>query len=214
MFNDNICRIVVEGPIGVGKTTLARKLAERLDFRADLEQPENNPFLEKFYRAMDCHALSTQLYFLFQRSEQLEQRNAGLAGQRVVADYMLEKDRLFAELTLTPEEFELYDKVYRKLDPDLSPPDLVVYLQAPMHDLVDRVRHRRADWDYHLESDYLEKVDQAYATFFHNYRAAPLLIVNTGSVNTVENPQDFDMLLDYMGQIETGRHYFNPLGSQ
>ena len=206
--------IVIEGPIGVGKTSLARRLARSFGSELILEQAEENPFLERFYKNPRSAALQTQLFFLFQRTRQLEDiRQHDLFDTVRVADYLIEKDRLFARLTLDDEEFALYDQVYAKLAVDAPAPDLVIYLQAPVDVLLERIERRGIRYEQHMDRDYLEKLQEAYARFFHEYDASPLLIVNAAQADFVSNEQDYAQLLEQIGRIRRGRHFYNPLKS-
>jgi deoxyguanosine kinase len=206
--------IVIEGPIGVGKTSLARRLACSFGSELILEQADENPFLERFYKNPRSAALQTQLYFLFQRTRQLEDiRQHDLFDTVRVADYLIDKDRLFARLTLDDEEFALYDQVYTKLVVDPPVPDLVIYLQAPVDVLVERIERRGIRYEQHMDRTYLEKLQEAYARFFHAYDASPLLIVNAAQADFVANDGDYGQLLEQVCRIRRGRHFYNPLKS-
>ncbi len=207
--------IVIEGPIGVGKTSLARRLCASLEAEPVLEQAAENPFLERFYRNPRDGALPAQLYFLFQRAQQLAALNQqDMFAPRRVADYLLEKDRLFARITLDDAEFGLYEQVYAKLDIQAPKPDLVVYLQAPVDVLLERIAKRGIRYEQQIESPYLQRLNEAYARFFHEYEAAPLLIVNAASIDPINNEADYDELLVAIQRMKRGRLYYNPLRSR
>jgi len=204
--------IVVEGPIGVGKTSLARRLAD--SFACDLvkEQPWDNPFLERFYQDPRNGALPVQLFFLFQRARQLEEeRQRDMFSPVKVADYLMEKDRLFAELILDPQELELYQQIYDRLDIQPPIPDLVIYLQAPVGVLIERISRRGVKFEQMIKRNYLERLMEAYARFFHQYDASPLLIVNTADIDPVGNETDYQQLLEQINAIRSGRHFYNPV---
>ena len=203
--------IVVEGPIGVGKTSLAERLAESFDSDLILEQAHENPFLERFYRNRRVSALPTQLFFLFQRARKIEEiRQSDLFSPVRICDFLLEKDRLFAELNLDSNELNLYDQVYQSLDLDPPTPDLVVYLQAPPNVLLRRVASRGIDYEQFIDARYLERLGEAYARFFYEYVAAPLLIVNAAAIDPVHRDSDYRELLRAINRIKRGRHFFNP----
>jgi deoxyguanosine kinase len=203
--------IVVEGPIGVGKTTLAQRLAATLKAELVLERAEENPFLEQFYRSRQQAALPTQLYFLLQRAQQMERfRHGDMFSGIKVADYLLEKDRLFAELNLNPHELELYNQLAATLDLDPPKPDLVIYLQAPAPVLIKRVASRGVPYEQMIELDYLERLGEAYAKFFYDYEGSPLLIVNAASIDPINRETDYEELLRTIGRVRRGRHFFNP----
>jgi deoxyadenosine/deoxycytidine kinase len=207
--------IVIEGPIGVGKTSLTRRLCASLEAEPVLEQAAENPFLERFYRNPRDGALPAQLYFLFQRAQQLAALNQqDMFAPTRVADYLLEKDRLFARITLDDAEFGLYEQVYAKLDVQPPKPDLVVYLQAPVDVLLERIAKRGIRYEQQIERAYLEKLNEAYARFFHEYEAAPLLIVNAASIDPINNPADYDELLAAIQRMKRGRLYYNPMRSR
>jgi deoxyadenosine/deoxycytidine kinase len=204
--------IVVEGPIGVGKTSLARRLATSFGSELVLEQPQENPFLERFYRNPSSGALPAQLFFLFQRAKQLEDiRQQDLFDVVRVADYLLDKDRLFAGLTLDREELALYEQVHARLAVEAPLPDLVIYLQAPVDVLLERIGRRGIRYEQGMDRGYLERLAEAYARYFHAYDAAPLLIVNAAEVDFVSNDGDYEQLFDQVVRIRRGRQYFNPL---
>ncbi len=206
--------IVVEGPIGVGKTSLARRLARSFGSELILEQADDNPFLERFYKNPRAAALQTQLFFLFQRTRQLEDiRQHDLFDMVRIADYLIDKDRLFARLTLDDEEFALYEQVYTRLAVDAPVPDLVIYLQAPIDVLLERIERRGIRYEQQIERGYLERLQEAYARFFHAYDASPLLIVNAAQADFVSNEQDYAQLLEQVCRIRRGRHFYNPLKS-
>ena len=204
--------IVVEGPIGVGKTSLCRRLADHLGAETLLEQAEDNPFLERFYQNPRHAALPTQLFFLFQRVRQLQdlRQSDMFAAPTRVADFLMEKDRLFAQVTLDDDEFRLYEQVYSSVTLDVPQPDLVIYLQAPVATLMERVNRRGRKVERFIESAYLEKLSDAYTRYFYYYNDAPLLIVNAADIDLVNSKQDFELLLERITQIKNGRHYFNP----
>jgi deoxyadenosine/deoxycytidine kinase len=207
--------VVVEGPIGVGKTSLARRLCSSLSAEAVLEQAAENPFLERFYRNPRAGALPTQLYFLFQRAQQLASlKQQDLFAPVRVADYLLEKDRLFARVTLDDAEYGLYEQVYDKLDIQPPKPDLVIYLQAPVDVLLERIGKRGIDYEQHIERQYLERLNEAYARFFHEFESAPLLIVNAAAIDPINNQADYDELLAAVRRMKRGRLYYNPLRSR
>ncbi|MCC6302125.1 MAG: deoxynucleoside kinase [Gammaproteobacteria bacterium] len=204
--------IVVEGPIGVGKTSLARRLAETFDSELLLEGAAENPFLERFYRNPREAALPTQLYFLFQRARQMQGLRQGDIFQPVrIADFLLQKDRLFASLTLDDEELKLYEQVYNQMTFEAPVPDLVIYLQAPVETLRGRIRARGIAHEQLIEADYLQRIADAYARFFHYYDASPLLIVNAAEIDPVNSGRDYEALVERIRGIGSGRHYFNPL---
>jgi deoxyguanosine kinase len=206
--------VVVEGPIGVGKTSLVHRLAEAFGSDTLLERPEENPFLERFYHAPRQFALPTQLFFLFQRARQIAELKQGdMFRPGCVADFMLEKDNLFAQVTLDDDELRLYEQVYQHLKLDLPVPDLVIYLQAPVNILQERIRRRGINYERQASNDYLENLVDAYTQFFHQYNASPLLVVNASEINFVDNESDLQALVDHIMTIRSGRHFFNPMTS-
>lgn len=204
--------IVVEGPIGVGKTTLTHRLAKEFDFNVLLEQPTENPFLSRFYDNPDQYALQTQLYFLFQRVKQLRSLGqADMFSRGIISDFMLEKDPLFAELTLESDELSLYQEVYQALSPQVPVPDLVVYLQASKETLQRRISRRGIDYEQKIHPDYLLSLADAYSRFFLNYYNAPLLIVNAENLDFLDNEDHFHLLVQQIRKTGQGRQYFNPV---
>ena len=202
--------IVVEGPIGVGKTSLAQRLADLVEVQPLLEKPQDNPFLTNFYQDPARYALPTQLFFLFQRiNEARDMAQMDLFQSRTISDYLFEKDALFARLTLSDDEYKLYQSIYQGLSPQVPAPDLVIYLQAPTYTLVERVRKRGNRYERTIEEDYLARLSDSYGEFFHHYEEAPLLVVNSEHLNFVDNADDFNLLLDRIGKMKGRREYFN-----
>jgi deoxyadenosine/deoxycytidine kinase len=203
--------IAVEGPIGVGKTTLAKRLAASFNYQTLLENAEENPFLERFYQNRKQAALATQLFFLFQRSQKIHDlRQADIFEPVRVADFLIEKDPLFARVNLDPDEFDLYRKVYEQLTIDAPRPDLVIYLQAAPDVLLSRIENRGISAEREINRDYLERLNEVYSEFFLYYDDAPLLIVNASEIDLANSDADYTHLVDYMLDIRNGRHYFNP----
>ena len=214
MMPDKYRYVVVEGPIGVGKTSLARRLSERFQTGLMLEDADANPFLPRFYQDTARYALQTQLFFLFQRASQVRDlKQMELFGHTTVADFLLDKDQLFARLNLNDEEYRLYQQIYAHLQPQTPPPDLVIYLQAPVESLIERVRRRGVVYESPITEDYLARLAESYSRYFYQYDASPLLIVNSENLNFVDQPQDFELLLERIGLMRGGREYFNRAGS-
>ena len=203
--------IVVEGPIGVGKTSLAQRLSESFASELILERAEDNPFLERFYRNNRAAALPTQLFFLLQRARQVEEiRQRDMFSPVRIADFLLEKDRLFAELNLDASELAIYEQVATMLEVDAPKPDLVIYLQAPVPVLLQRIASRGLPYEQNIEAAYLERLGEAYAKFFYNYDEAPLLIVNAASIDPIRREEDYRQLLATIVSVRRGRHFYNP----
>lgn len=203
--------IVIEGPIGCGKTTLARRLAERFPVNLLLENAEANPFLPRFYEDASRYALPTQMFFLFQRAQQIQDLSQrDFFGEAVIADFFLEKDPLFARLTLNDDEFALYRQMYQHLQVQITPPDLVIYLQTPVGTLIERVEQRNISYEQSISREYLSRLSESYSEFFHQYDGAPLLIVNNENLNCAENEDALDLLIQRILSIRGRREFFNP----
>lgn len=206
--------IVIEGPIGVGKTSLSNKLALEWDAELILENVDDNPFLSKFYKNPREVSLQTQLYFLLTRTRQVQSfKQQDIFSQTRVSDFMLQKDRLFAQVTLNNEEYDLYDQLYSYMAVDIPKPDLLIYLQAPANVLMKRIKKRGRNFEKYINTEYLERLNSMYLKFFSNYDGSPLLIVNAEDIDFVNNAIDYKNLLDKIYSIDKGRHYFNPLAS-
>jgi len=204
--------IAVEGCIGVGKTTLARNIARLFNYDMLLEQAGDNPFLARFYQDPKATALPTQLFFLFQRANQLQSLHQDDMFKPVrVADFLIEKDQLFAEVTLDDDELNIYQQVYDKLTINAPTPDLVIYLQAPLDVLAERIKQRGNSIEQHISTEYLTALNDAYTQFFHYYDGAPLLIVNARDLDLARNRDHFKQLVEYITTIKSGRHYYNPV---
>jgi deoxyguanosine kinase len=203
--------IVIEGPIGSGKSTLARLLADKYGAQILSEKAEVNPFLPRFYQDAQRYALPTQLFFLFQRSGQigdLHQRD--MFNKPTVADFFLEKDPIFARLNLDDEEYALYHQIYTHLQLKSSKPDLVIYLQTPVDELIERIEERNIAYEQDIPREYLERLSEAYSDFFHNYDASRILIVNNEKLNVIKDESALNLLIERIGQIKSSREYFNP----
>lgn len=203
--------IAVEGPIGVGKTSLAKRLAETFNVNLVLETAAGNPFLPEFYKNPAQAALPTQLHFLFQRTRQIESlRQADMFNPARITDFLIEKDRLFARATLSDAEYDLYMQVYNRLMLEPPVPDLVIYLQARPEILLERIHKRGIHYERLIDENYLKKITDAYIEFFYHYTAAPLLIINTENFDLVKGDSNYDILLEHIDRLPPGRHYFNP----
>jgi len=210
MSLDRYRYVVVEGPIGAGKTSLTHKLAERLSADTLLENAGDNPFLPRFYQEPKRYALPTQLHFLFERARQLRDLAQGdLFRAGTVSDFLIDKDMLFARMNLDDDEFELYQKVYADLAPQAPTPDLVIYLQAPIDALQERVKRRGVDFERSMDASYLQRLANSYSEFFHRYDAAPLLIVNTSNLNFAQSEADFELLIERISKMRGPREFFS-----
>jgi deoxyadenosine/deoxycytidine kinase len=206
--------IVIEGPLGVGKTSLARMLAERLNGETLLEDIEENPFLADFYRDSRKYAFQTQIFFLLRRYQQArEAAQIGLFNRVLVADYLFDKDRVFARVNLEEKEFWLYDQLYRLLKNRLAPPDLVIFLQARTEVLAERLRMRGRKYERNVGVRYLEQINRGFNEFFFHYAEAPLLVVNASEIDFVHVPADFDDLVQRILEMKSGTQYYVPMGS-
>jgi deoxyguanosine kinase len=207
--------IVVEGPIGVGKTALTRALAKRFAARSVFEIVEENPFLASFYQDRNKYAFQTQLFFLLSRfKQQQELFQQELFSQATVSDYLFAKDRIFASITLDPNELALYERVYEHLGPRVMKPDLVIYLQARLDVLLARIRKRGREFERKFDPEYLAELSRTYNDFFHRYEETPLLVINTSDIDFVESDRDFEELIRALGSIKAGTHYYQPLGTR
>jgi len=206
--------IAIEGPIGVGKTALAKRLADSMSADLVLEEVDENPFLERFYRDGRSAALPAQMFFLFARARQIEDlRQSDLFSSVRISDYLFTRDRLFAELNLDPEELKLYDQIADNLEVEAPVPDLVIYLQASVDALMQRLVRRNSNYDRFVDRAYLEKLTDAYARFFHEYADGPLLIVNASQIDPVNNDADYEQLFQQIERTTGGRHFFNPVAA-
>jgi len=206
--------IAIEGPIGVGKTALARRLADSLSAHLVLEEVEENPFLERFYRDGRGAALPAQMFFLFARARQIEDlRQSDLFTNVQISDYLFTRDRLFAELNLDAEELKLYDQIVENLAVEAPVPDLVIYLQASVDAIMSRLARRNSQFDRYVDRNYVEKLTDAYARFFHAYDEGPLLIVNASQIDPVNNNADYEQLFQQIERTTGGRHFFNPVAA-
>jgi deoxyadenosine/deoxycytidine kinase len=207
--------IVVEGPIGVGKTTLAGALAKHFGGRCVLEIVEENPFLASFYTDRGKYAFQTQLFFLLSRfKQQQELFQQDLFNKVTVSDYLFAKDRIFASITLDPNELALYERVYQHLGPRVMQPDLVIYLQARLEVLLARIKRRGREFERKFDADYLAELSRTYNDFFHRYDETPLLVVNTSDIDFTESGADFDDLVRVLSRLTHGAHYYQPLGTR
>ena len=206
--------LVVEGPIGAGKTSLARRLAEHLGADTLMESAADNPFLPRFYQDPKRYALATQLHFLFDRARQVKELAQGdLFRHALVADFLLDKDKLFAQLNLDEDEYQLYGRVFDDLSLHAPAPDLVLYLQAPIEVLQARIRQRGIDYERGMNADYLRRLVALYSEFFHHYDAAPVLMVNSENLNFVTQTEDFELLLERMDKMRGAREFFSKGGA-
>ena len=202
--------MVVEGPIGVGKTTLATKLANTFNSKLMLESYSNNPFLKKFYKDIDRYAFTTQLYFLLQRASEFQSKAKNdIESNNIISDYFFNKDKLFAETILNVDEYSLYNKIFKNLNMSITKPDLVIYLQADSSTLINRIRSRGIDFEQYVTEDYLKKIIDSYTKYFYSYNDSPILIINTSSVD-VNNAYDYTMLVEEINKDIKGKNYFNP----
>ena len=207
--------IAVEGPIGVGKTSLVKALAKRFSARSVFEVVEENPFLASFYQDRNKYAFQTQLFFLLSRfRQQQELFQQELFSQVTVSDYLFAKDRIFASITLDPNELALYERVYEHLGPRVMKPDLVIYLQARQDVLLSRIRKRGREFERKFDPEYLAELSRTYNDYFHRYDETPLLVINTSDIDFVESEKDFEELIRAMGSIKAGTHYYQPLGTR
>lgn len=207
---DTFGYIVVEGPVGVGKTALARRLADSLDIHLLLERVIGNPFLPEIYRHPGSTALAAQLHFLFEHVKQVRAlRQADLFSPNQVTDFLIQANRVFAEATLNPDELDLYYQVYNILLDDAPVPDLVIYLQAPVEVMIKRIRAGGGAHEMKIDREYLQKISDAYTDFFYHYDASSLLIVNTADLDLIGEGGDYAVLLDYLDGLGPGRQYFN-----
>ncbi|MGH7837972.1 MAG: deoxynucleoside kinase [Candidatus Binataceae bacterium] len=203
--------IAVEGPIGVGKSSLARLLARELSARIVLEEVDDNPFLARFYEDADKYALPVQLYFMLTRyKQQQELAQQELFSQATVSDYLFAKDRIFAALNLAPDELALYDSVYRLLDAQIARPNLVVFMSARVEVLIERLRKRNRDFERDISVEYLERVSAAFRDFFFYYDESPLLVVETSEIDFVEDSDDLRDLLREIDRAGLGVQHFVP----
>lgn len=206
--------IAIEGPIGVGKTALARRLADSLSADLVLEEVDENPFLERFYRDGRSAALPAQMFFLFARARQIEDlRQSDLFSKVRISDYLFTRDRLFAELNLDVEELKLYDQIAESLSVDAPVPDLVIYLQASVDAIMGRLAQRNSRFDRFVDRNYVEKLTDAYAKFFHAYDDGPLLIVNASQIDPINYDADYEQLFEQIERTTGGRHFFNPVAA-
>lgn len=203
--------VAIEGAIGVGKTTLAKKIAATFNYDTLLEEAEKNPFLERFYEDKTRNALPTQLFFLFQRAQQLHDvKQNDLFQSARVTDFLIDKDPLFAKATLDNDEMAIYKQVYNQLVIDAPKPDLVIYLQASTDTLLHRIKHRGVNAEKAIDESYLQTLNDVYTSFFHFYESSPLLIVNANEIDWVNREESYQQLVDYILTIKKGRHYYNP----
>jgi deoxyadenosine/deoxycytidine kinase len=207
--------MVVEGPIGVGKTSLANILAQRFKARAVLEVVEQNPFLNNFYADRQKYAFQTQLFFLlsrFRQQQELVQRD--LFNSVTISDYFFDKDRIFACLNLDPNELALYDRVYDVLGPRLTKPDLVIFLQARLEVLLQRIKRRGRDFERQFDPEYLDQLIRAYNDFFFHYSDGPLLVINTSDIDFVNDQEDLENLINVISRMKKGTHHYLPISSK
>jgi deoxyadenosine/deoxycytidine kinase len=207
--------IVVEGPLGVGKTSLAGLLAEKLQGETLLEDVEGHPFLTKFYRNPRKYAFQTQVYFLLRRYQQVaEIHQMDLFKKVIISDYLFEKDRIFARINLDDQEFWLYEQVFQLLNRKTVVPDLAIFLQARTPVLLERIRKRGRKFEKGVNPDYVESINQAFNTFFFHYQASPLLVIDASEIDFVHVPEDLDNLVEQIRKMEGGTQYYVPLGSK